>query len=247
MEPPDQRYLRLHNVQVPVLELESRQYRVTVKPEADIFAPFRAPGTERHHAFMHGKLKHIPTGGFKTEPLVKVADLGKVVFCIGNYLAFAMKEHNSLTEFMAAPYVDSAFGAMDPDDLSNVSLDQYSRYVCCLRHRLTDVKFNEIKPQLIAWLTKLLASPLRNGDEIVVPTGSLFIESLVDPNPILERFKLQHRELDVNKVQEEVRRASLENIRLASRLLHNEREDPDIEKKIVVESGVAPGIDVDNP
>jgi hypothetical protein len=78
---------------------------------------------------------------------------------------------------------------------------------------------------------------LRNGDEIVVPTGSLFIEALVDPNPILEDFKLKHRELDVYKVQEEVRKAALENIRLAARLLNDEREDPDIERKIVVEGG----------
>jgi len=31
-------------------------------------------------------------------------------------------------------------------------------------------------------------------------------------------------------------------------LLNHEREDPDIEKKVVVQgSGVSPGIDVDNP
>ena len=48
LEPPDQRYLRLHKVQVPVLELESRSYRVKVEPDKDIFAPFRAPGTEKH-------------------------------------------------------------------------------------------------------------------------------------------------------------------------------------------------------
>jgi hypothetical protein len=35
---------------------------------------------------------------------------------------------------------------------------------------------------------------------------------------------------------------------LAARLLHDEREDPDVEKKIVVTgSRVAPGLDVDNP
>jgi hypothetical protein len=230
-----------------VLELASRSYRVTVAPEDDIFAAFRAPGTERHRAFMHGTLKHLPSGGFDTVPLVQIADPSQVVYCLGNYLAFAMKEHNALTEFMAAPYVDTAFGAMDPDDLSNVTLEQYSRYVCCLKQRLSDADFAKIKPALIKWLGNLLASPLRNGDEIVVPTGSLFIESLVDPNPILERFKLQHRELDVYKVQEEVRQAGLNSLRLASRLLHDEREDPDIEKKIVVEQGVAPGIDVDNP
>ena len=248
LEPPDQRFLRLQNVAVPVLKLASRSYRITVAPDDDIFAAFRADGTKRYRAQMHGTFEHPPGGGFETRPLVQVADLGKVVHCFGNYLAFAMNEHNALTEFMAAPYVDSAFGAMDPNDLSNVSLEQYSKYVCCLKHRLTHAEFNNIKPNLAKWLGKLLASPLRNGDEIVVPTGSLFIESLVDQNPIMERFKLQHRELDVFKVQEEVRRAGLENLRLASRLLNNERRDPDIEKVVVVEGGgLGPVVDVDNP
>lgn len=248
MEPPDQRYLRLHNVPVPVLELESRSYRVRVATDLDIFANFREKGTERHRAFMHGRLKHNPPGGFNTKPLVEVADITNFLCCIGNYMVFPLKEHNALTEFMAAPYIDSAFGAMDPDELSNVSLDEYSKYVCCLHHTLTEAEFDALKPRLTDWLNKLMATSLRNGDEIVVPTGSLFIESLVDPNPVLEEFKLKHRELDVYKVQEEVRRTSLENVRLAARLLNQEREDPDVEKKIVVTgTGVTPAIDVDNP
>jgi len=39
----------------------------------------------------------------------------------------------------------------------------------------------------------------------------------------------------VKKVQAEVRHAELENIRLASRALKGKDEDPDIEKKIVIE------------
>jgi hypothetical protein len=247
LEPPDQRYLRLHNVQVPVLELESRSYRVKVKTDLDIFSNFREPGTERHRAFLHGKLKHNPSGTFNTKALVEIANLDTLLGFKGNYMIFPMKEHNALTEFMAAPYIDSAFGAMDPDELSNVSLDEYSKYVCCLHDTLDEAKFNAMKPQLIEWLKKLMATPLRNGDEIVVPTGSLFIESLVDPNSIVEEFKLRHRELDVYKVQEDVRRAGLENLRFAARLLNNEREDPDIEKKIVVQgNGTSPTIDVND-
>lgn len=245
MEPPDQRYLRLHKVRVPVLELESRSYRVKVKTDLDIFSYFREPDTERHRAFLHGKLKHNPGGGFDTKPLVEVADLDNLLGFKGNYMVFPLKEHNALTEFMAAPYIDSAFGAMDPDELSNVNLDEYSKFVCCLHHTLDEAKFNAMKPQLLEWLEKLMATPLRNGDEIVLPTGSLFIESLVDPNPILEDFKLKHRELDVYKVQEEVRKAGLENLRFAARLLNAEREDPEIDKKIWVDRSLSPSIDVD--
>ncbi len=224
MEPPDQRFLRLYKVRVPVLELESRSYRVTVEPETDdIFAPFREPGTEKHKAFLHGTLKHNAGGGFDTKSLVEVADLDTVLGFKGNYMIFPMKEHNALTEFMAAPYVDSAFGAMDPDQLANVNLEEYSRYVCCLHDTMEPADFAAIKEQLREWLEKLLATSLRNGDEIVVPTGALFIEALVDENSNLENFKLMHRDLDVYKVEQEVRKAGLENLRLAARLLNEER------------------------
>lgn len=235
MEPPDQRFLRLHKVLVPILELQSRSYRVKVGKDDDIFAAFREPGTEKHKAFLHGTLKHNANGSFDTKSLAEIADLDTPLGFKGNYMIFPMNEHNALTEFMAAPYIDSAFGAMDPDELANVNLEQYSQYVCCLHDNLTQEQFDAIKPQLKAWLEKLLATPLRNGDEIVVPTGALFIEALVDQNPILEDFKLKHRALDVYKVEQEVRKAGLENLRFAARLLSGEREDPDIEKKIVVQ------------
>ena len=69
---------------------------------------------------------HNPDGQFDTVPLVQVADVGTLIGCMGNYLVFPLKQHNALTEFMAAPYIDSAFGAMDPDQLSNVTLDEYA-------------------------------------------------------------------------------------------------------------------------
>ena len=140
MEPPDQRFLRLHKVQVPVLELAQipdptaggvmpdRHYYVQVTSVEDIFASFRAEGTTKHRAFMAGTMQPIT----RFKPLVEVADLDNLLGFKGNYMIFPLKEHNALTEFMAAPYVDSAFGAMDPDDLSNVNLHDYGKYVCCL-------------------------------------------------------------------------------------------------------------------
>jgi hypothetical protein len=46
-------------------------------------------------------------------------------------------------------------------------------------------------------------------------------------------------------VQAEVRHAELENVRLAARALEGDREDPDIEKKIIVESDNSVVIDTD--
>ena len=65
-----------------------------------------------------------------------------------------------------------------------------------------------------------------DGELVIVPTSSLYIECLVGTHPLLEDFKLIHRALDVKKVQAEVRHAELENIRLAARALEGEREDP---------------------
>ncbi|HZI47683.1 MAG TPA: hypothetical protein VFD75_07775, partial [Pyrinomonadaceae bacterium] len=256
MEPPDQRFLRLHKVQVPQLELNSvpdpdnpgtnmpdRHYFVDVNVSEDIFADFREAGTEKHKAFVAGTLKPIT----EFRPLVEVADLDTLLGFKGNYMIFPLKEHNALTEFMAAPYVDSAFGAMDPDELSNINLTDYGKYVCCLHDKLPAEEFEKLKPELKKWLELLLADPLRNGDEIVVPTNSLFIEVLPGTHPLLENFKLRHRELDVFKAQAEVRRAEMENLRLAARLLNAERDDPDVEKKILISGNVGPVIDVDTP
>jgi hypothetical protein len=246
MEPPDQRYMRLYKVQVPQFEA-TRTCLVEATPTEDIFESFRPAGTHKHKAWLQGKIKRKADGSLDVtyKPLVEVADLDTVLGYKGNYMIFPMKQHNPLTEFMAAPFVDSAFGAMDPDELSNVSLEEFSKYICCL-HDEDPAEYERLKPVLKKWLERLLADPLRNGDEIIVPTGSLFIEMLPSGHTLLENFKLQHRELDVDKVREEVQMQALENLRLAKRILTDKLEDPKIDKKIVVEGNVGTNIDVDN-
>jgi hypothetical protein len=248
MEPPDQRYMRLYKVMVPHFEA-TRTCVVADAAADDIFQAFREPGKTKHTAWLHGKITRNMDGApaVTYKQLVEVADLDTVLGFKGNYMIFPLKEHNALTEFMAAPYVDEAFGAMDPDELSNVNLEEFSKYVCCL-HDESPEKYEELKPVLRAWLERLLADPLRNGDEIVIPTGSMFIELLPSDRSLLEDFKLKHREWDVFKVQAEVRRLELENVRYAARLLNAEMEDPDIEKKIVFSgNGPQPSINIDNP
>src|SRR5262249_9958945 len=99
----------------------------------------------------------------------------------------------------------------------------------------------EIKQMII----DRLISGRAEDDRVVVPTNSLYIECLVGTHPLLEDFKLMHRALDVKKVQAEVRHAELENIRLAAPALEGERDDPDIEKKIVIEGSANPVIDTE--
>jgi hypothetical protein len=93
----------------------------------------------------------------------------------GDYMIFPLKKHNAPSELMAAPYVDEAFGAMDPDELS--SLEEFSKYICCLYNEDRD-EYERLNDVLIYWLEKLLADPLRNGDEVIIPTGSMSIEML---------------------------------------------------------------------
>ena len=53
--------------------------------------------------------------------------------------------------------------------------------------------------------------------------------------------------LDIYKIQAEVCEAVLENLHLASILLNDEYEDPDIEKKIMIKGNIPPLIDPNNP
>ena len=236
MEPPDQRFMRLYKVKVPSFEAE-RTCTIAVDEADDIFGHFRKDGKKKYDAWIHGTIKEqngAPDIEYKS--LVEVADLDTVLGFKGNYIMFPMKKHNALTELMAAPYVDEAFGAMDPDQLSNVNLEELSRYICCL-HEEDPVQFETLKPVLNEWLKQLLADPLRNGDEVIVPTDSLFIEMLPSDKSLLEDFKLKHRQMDVMKARAEVRQMELENVRYASRLLSGENDDPDVDKSVVVHGG----------
>src|SRR5262245_30366562 len=104
----------------------------------------------------------------------------------------------------------------------------------CL-YRKEPKQFQKYCDQFKQLLIDRLTSTRKDNELVVVPTSSLYIEALVGTHPLLEDFKLIHRALDVKKVQAEVRHAELENIRLAARALEGEREDPDVDKKIIIE------------
>jgi hypothetical protein len=150
-------------------------------------------------------------------------------------MIFPLQRGNDLTEFLMAPYFDSLSQLADPDPLGNWTLHDLVEYTCCLRKQLSREKFLEKLPGLMQ-AYRLLKERGAADEEIVVPTDSLYIEALPGAWPVLEDFKLLHRAIDVKKVQADVRGAELENIRLAARLLEGEREDPTIEKKVVVEN-----------
>ena len=174
----------------------------------------------------------------KRKKLVEVADLDTLLGYEGNYMIFALKESNLLTLHMMQEYLEEIGDKLflrDPDEAGDYTVDEIQQLAACLYETDKNL-FNENRDEL----KELLVERLMSGpadDRVIVPTSSLYVEALVGTHPLLEDFKLRHRAVDVKKVQAEVRAAELENVRLAARALKGKDEDPDIERKIVVENG----------
>ncbi|WP_299444209.1 hypothetical protein [uncultured Phycicoccus sp.] len=169
--------------------------------------------------------------------LAEVADLDDLLGFKGNYLIFPLRESNPLTDYLLEPYVDAGFRLIDPHDPGNISREDFARYVCHLRESLDDEGFEELRPALLERFRKLLLTDPVHGDEVVVPTGSAYIEALPGARPLLEDFKLAHRAVDVLDAREDVREAALENLRRAARILGDDLEDPDVDARYVIEGG----------
>jgi hypothetical protein len=226
-EPPDQRYFRLYNIDVPVITPQTNGVKVDVHAggvlnvlEGRDSASVRLP---------------MPEFDVTLKKLVEVADLDTVLGYKGNYMIFALHENNYLTLHMMQDYLDVSDELLlrDPDELNNYTVEQLQELAACLRRRDPELyeRYRDAFKQL---LISRLSSGRLDDDLVVVPTSSLYMEALVGTHPLLEDFKLIHRALDVKKVQAEVRHAELENIRLAARALKGKDEDPDIEKTVVV-------------
>lgn len=233
-EPPDQRFFRLHRVAVPVLRAQTHTYSLRPVPAG---AGVGLPGLRPPDAFevtCNAELEVAGNGAPETAELATVADLDAPLGYKGNYMIFPLKSSNALTDFMMTPYVDAQLGLRDPDDLANWTLEEFAEYVLCLQRHHPN-QFVSAKMELAEIYKALLAKPLRNGEEILVPTDSLYIEALPGSHSVLETFKLRHRAMDVMKVRAEVRGAEIENVRMAARLLAAEYDDPTIDKRVVIQ------------
>jgi hypothetical protein len=230
-EPPDQRYFRVFNVQVPLLEPISMVSNTSAtRSQSQI--NFLANDEER----LTVEIPRVETK-IAWKPLVEVADIDEVLGYKGNYAIYRLKQNNYLTLHMMQNYLELSdeIKLRDPDEFGNYTVAELQALAECLYKRDRDA-FNLHRRDIRQMIIDRLISGRAEDDRVVVPTNSLYIESLVGTHPLLEDFKLAHRALDVKKVQAEVRHAELENIRLAARALEGEREDPDIEKKIVIET-----------
>jgi hypothetical protein len=234
-EPPDQRFFRLYNIDVPIVTPDSTNVAVTGGPggASNALAIFEESDTVSVSLPM-------PNVTVTKKKLVEVADLENVLAYKGNYMVFALRESNYITLHMMQDYVDvgEVLALRDPDELGNYSIDELQKLAKCVIGSKPEV-FNDHREEFKQLIIDRLSSPRTQDELVIVPTNSLYIECLVGTHPLLEDFKLIHRALDVKKVQADVRHAELENVRLAARALEGEREDPDIDKKIVVEGDAA--------
>lgn len=240
-EPADQRYFRLHNVPVPVFEATARTFSV------DLDHPLPSM-TEAHEGLP--RFGGVKASMFASEtltkvneelafaPLAEVADLDNLLGYKGNYMIFPLNESNAITDVMMDPYVDRATGKLlDPSDPANWSVDEFLDYVCCLKDQLTAEELESLLPELREQYKVILSAADRTDDVLVVPTNSLFIEALPAAHELLGNFKRAHRLIDVKAAQADDRAKELENVRRAALLLAGEREDPNIDKRILIENG----------
>lgn len=228
-EPPDQRFFRLYDLDVQWVAVPAGSVRLfgMVWNEEMGRPMFHFIG-DRIDVFLPNP--EIPS---TTRKLVEVADLDNLLGFKGNYLMFPLKESCYLTTFMMQEFVEDYIGVRDPDPFGNYTTEELLDYIECAYHRAGTT--DEDRATLRDLLIQRLTSPRRDAEEIVVPTGKLFIEALPGAHPLIEDFKLLHRAMDVKKVRAEVREAELENLRRAARLIAGDREDPDVEKKILIE------------
>src|SRR5262245_1612125 len=242
-EPPDQRFFRLYNIDVPIVTPDTTDITVNVysggtrNTVGDLYFSTLDLANDRQGKVTLQSSLPMPAVTITKKKLVEVADLDNVLAYKGNYMVFALKENNYITLHMMQDYIDVGEELIlrDPDELGTYSIEELQELATCINRNKPAV-FEKYRDQFKKLLINRLTSSRSDNDLVIVPTKSLYIECLVGTHPLLEDFKLIHRALDVKKVQAEVRRAELENIRLAARALEGEREDPDIEKKIVIET-----------
>lgn len=233
-EPPDQRFFRLYNKKVvcPIATKDCEPQHTTK----------RKGSSDLKGKTYEMKVTKVctPTVGGAEHDLVEVADIDNPLGYKGNYIIFPLKDECYLTTFMVTEFINTYLGLKDPDNSDDFDAEQFDeQWKDAIAHQ--DVERQaELKKQLVDYITAVR----RGTDEIIVPTGQLFIEALPGSHPLLEDFKLMHRFEDVRKVKAEVRHAELENLRLATRLAVGQDktellEDPDIEKKVVIEGNAS--------
>jgi hypothetical protein len=238
-EVDDQRFLRLYRQPVPQFVrqggVEPIYRRISAAAGTTKVKVTNGPGGVTAQTLTAVDFELVPSidmlPGEFDRPLVEVADPSRLLGFLGNYMIFPMTQTNALTDLLLNPYLDEGLRLLDPHDPGNITRPEFARYICDLRERLSDAEFDAIRGALSARYRELLLSSEYAGDEIVVPSGSLYMEALPGKTPLLESFKLAHRAFDLVGAQEEARRKALDNLRLAARLVEGDNADPETDAR----------------
>lgn len=244
-EPPDQRYFRLYDIDVPVF---SHNTLVDVAADTTPSGKIRGAMSASSQSYRASNFPS-PTFDNLTLKLHQVADIDSLWGFKGNYMIFPMVNFNYMNWFMMKDYLafnidpnapgGGTVQAQDPDKLEGWSLaDLKAAYDTIQAQDPVSFAANVAEYREIMLRLMQDANP-----DIIVPSNSLYIEALPGTHPLLEDFKLIHRAIDCKNAQAEVRRKELENLRMASRLEAGILGDPDIDKMVVVKG--AQGVNVD--
>lgn len=221
---PDNRFFELYNRRVPFHTPRAADYNL--QPFAGNSVLPQLPGiddggTDYELAVKAPDVTQVPP----RRRLADIADLDRPLGFRGNSVVFELRQCSQLTDHMAAQYIDRITGVASPGSLSGVTTDELLDYLEeAIRQKLLSAQ------QLVD--LKVLALRLYReqqnwSDELVLPTGQLFLEGLKGATSLLEPFKLVHRGLDVLSAEEEVRARRIDSLRRVRKVAQSDLErDP---------------------
>lgn len=230
-----QMLMRLRDTQVPVITGQVTYSIAGTEPDED------PPSWEKPIRIV-ARAQNFDVSD-ETVDLAEVADLSRHLGFFGNYRIFPLIEINPVSEILAVPFLSGRAGIHDPDTAANFSVGDLERYANCLRETMPDAEFQAILPKVMAALERRLDKARPDSEEIVIPTGSLFIELLPGEYSAMEAFKRQHRAVDVADAVADVITKRLEHLRVAARIAADKLGDPTTEKVVIADPEIA---DLDN-
>ena len=170
--------------------------------------------------------------GLEYETLEEVADLDNLLGFKGNYMMFPLKKGNDLTDFMMIPYIDPVRPPR-PGPPRQLDARGVRRVRLLPARRRSKGRFDSCGRGWRRSTASQRAGSRRRGDRradgLAVHRGAA--GRAPDPGRLQTAPSRDGREEGAGRGA----RAELENIRAAARLLAGEREDPSIEKKILIE------------
>ncbi|MGG6461310.1 hypothetical protein [Solilutibacter silvestris] len=244
-EHPDARYFSLYDREVPFFPPNPDDYRLrAARPEE---LDEEVPGLMREGAaYVLEFVPPAPPASLDALPQRKlgdIADLDRLLGFRGNFAIFPLRACCQLTDVMLHPFADEYFGVRDPAfelPYTGAELLAYAQAAW----NDPDAALDEAGRTRLA--SMVVDAMLRWPDaeqEIVLPTGQLFMEALKGDGSLLEPFKLAHRGLDVLKVEEEVRAKRIDALRRAARIAGDVLDiDPTSVDKFVLVQGQPGGV-----